>query len=169
MSIQIYDMIIIDITEEQIKRATKLYDFKVLKNSITKGESNIYGALGEIITYDYYSKLFPVVFENTYDYDMIIGGHKIDVKSKKTTVPPKPNYNCSIANYNITQKCDFYHFCRIHENLKVGYLLGFSKKEDFFTLAEFKQKGQSDGANFKFTTDCYNLPISSLKNTLEII
>jgi hypothetical protein len=43
---------IIEISKEQIERAKKLYPFKELKGSITKGKSNIYGALGEIIIYD---------------------------------------------------------------------------------------------------------------------
>lgn len=45
-------MEIIEISEDQIDRAKKLYQFNELKGSITKGKSNIYGALGEIIIYD---------------------------------------------------------------------------------------------------------------------
>jgi len=45
-------MKVIEISEDQINRAKKLYPFKELKGSITKGKSNIYGALGEIIIYD---------------------------------------------------------------------------------------------------------------------
>jgi hypothetical protein len=49
-------MIIVPITNEQRARANELYDFKVLNNSITSGKSNIYGAIGEIVVYDFYKK-----------------------------------------------------------------------------------------------------------------
>ena len=41
-------MIKIEITDEQISQAQKLYNFKALTNSITQGESQIYGALGGV-------------------------------------------------------------------------------------------------------------------------
>ena len=37
------------VTDDQLKRAKKLFDFKELNNSITKGEGNLAGAVGEII------------------------------------------------------------------------------------------------------------------------
>ena len=63
----------IKIQKEQIERAEKLYTFKELRGSITKGESNIYGALGEIVIYDINKKNgLNVDFNSTYDYDLII-------------------------------------------------------------------------------------------------
>ena len=38
------------ITPEQIEEAKDLYNFKCLKNSITNGESQVHGALGELIS-----------------------------------------------------------------------------------------------------------------------
>jgi hypothetical protein len=49
-------MIEIEITEEQRKRAKELYEFNVLKGSVTKGKGNEVGALGEVIVLDYFSK-----------------------------------------------------------------------------------------------------------------
>jgi predicted DNA-binding protein len=123
-------MKIIEITEKQIEEAKKLYEFDELNNSITKGKSNIFGALGEIIVRDYFiENKFKVNFTSTYDYDMIINNYKVDVKTKKTTVKPKVNYNCSISNSNIKQKTDYYFFVRITEDLKTGYLLGYILKK----------------------------------------
>lgn len=156
-------MKIIKITKEQIERAKKLYPFKNLKGSITKGKSNIYGALGEIIVFDEYSKDgFNIDFNSTYDYDLIINNYKIDVKTKRTTVLPKNNYLCSISSFNTKQKCDIYFFLRINENLKECYLLGYKSKIDFFKEATFNKKGSLDVNGWVFKDDCYNLKINML-------
>jgi len=156
-------MKIIKITKNQIDRAKKLYPFKDLKGSITKGKSNIYGALGEIIIYDINKKNgLNVDFNSTYDYDLIIENYKVDVKTKRTTVIPKPNYLCSISSFNIKQKCDFYFFLRINENLKDCYLLGYKNKIDFFNIATFNKKDSLDVNGWSFKDDCYNLKIKML-------
>jgi len=153
----------IKISKEQIGRAKKLYTFNELKGSITKGKSNIYGALGEIIIYDLNKKKgLNVDFNSTYDYDLIIENYKVDVKTKRTTVIPKSNYLCSISSFNTRQKCDFYFFLRINENLKDCYLLGYKKKIDFFNEATFNKKGSLDVNGWTFKDDCYNLKIENL-------
>jgi len=153
----------VQILKEQIERAKRLYSFTQLRGSITKGQSNIYGALGEIIIYDIYkNKGFDVNFNSTYDYDLIIEGYKIDVKTKRTTVNPMPNYFCSIPAFNIKQKCDYYFFLRINENLKYCYLLGYKEKTDFFNKAIFNKKGSLDTNGWYFKGDCYNLRIDML-------
>lgn len=153
----------IKISKEQIERAKKLYPFKELKGSITKGKNNIYGALGEVIIYDLYKKNgLNVDFNSTYDYDLIIENYKVDVKTKRTTVIPKSNYLCSISAFNTRQKCDFYFFLRINENLKDCYLLGYKKKIDFFNEATFNKKGSIDVNGWPFKDDCYNLKIEML-------
>lgn len=156
-------MKIVKITNEQIERAKKLYPFDNLKGSITEGKSNLYGALGEIIVNDYFTqKGLTVDFSSTYDYDMKIEGYKVDVKTKRTTVIPKPNYLCSISSWNTKQKCDFYFFLRIDKDLKEGYLLGYKRKEVFFTESTFNEKGSEDTNGWKFKSDCYNLSIGKL-------
>ena len=156
-------MIKLQISKQQIERASKLYLFKQLKGSITKGKSNIYGALGEIIIYDKYKKDgFNVDDNSTYDYDLIIDNYKIDVKTKRTTVTPKSDYLCSISSFNTKQKCDIYFFVRINENMKECYLLGYKRKIDFFNEATFNKKGSLDVNRWVFKDDCYNLKIGML-------
>jgi hypothetical protein len=156
-------MIKLEVSKEQYARAENLYEFKALNNSITKGKSNIFGAIGEIMVNDYFiNKGADVNFTSTYDYDMIIDGYRIDVKSKKTTVVPKQHYLCSISNFNTNQNCDFYFFTRINENLKYCYLLGYKKKSDFFNESVFNKKGSLDVNGWSFKSDCYNLKISKL-------
>ena len=153
-------MIQINVTPDQVQRAKKLYPFESLKGSITNGKGNIYGEIGEILIYDYF-KHRDTIFKSTYDYDLIIDGYKIDVKTKHTTVPPQSNYNCSISAYNTHQDCDYYFFCRVMKDLSIGYLLGYISKQDFYQKATFNKKGEMDG-NFAFKDDCYNLAIKQL-------
>jgi len=162
-------MIRVEITPEQLTRASELYDFGALKDSITKGKSNIYGALGEVIVHDYLESTGRrVKFDNTADYDLIVNGRKVDVKSKRTTVPPLPSFNCSISAHNTAQKCQIYIFARVNESRKEGWICGWIPKDEFFKRAKFFRKGQTDPKfpSWKFAASCYNLEISKL-TTLE--
>jgi hypothetical protein len=156
---------VLSITEDQIGRAKELYPFqnRALNGSITKGNSNIYGAIGEIVVFDFFTKKgLNVVFESTYDYDMTIENKHIDVKTKRTTVVPKPNYLCSVSAFNTRQKCDYYFFVRVNVNMKECYLLGFKAKDEFFDQATFNKKGSKDVNDWIFKDDCYNLEILKL-------
>lgn len=161
---KISNVVEIQIEEIQVERAKKLYSFGSLNGSITKGLSNLYGAVGEIMVFDYLKNKHEIIFDSTYDYDMIVSGRKVDVKTKKTTVTPQLNYLCGIPAFNITQKCDYYFFCRVKEDFKTGFLLGYISKLDFFKMAVFKKKGELDINGFAFKGDCYNLEVSQLNN-----
>ena len=154
-------MIEVEITREQIKRAKSLYDFKVLANSIMKGKSNKYGAIGEILAYDYFCKDKEVVFESTHDYDMIVDGWRIDIKTKRTRVRPEPHFNCSIPTTSVHQRCDYLFFVRVMEDMSKAWLLGQISRHDFYKKATFNAKGEQDG-NWTFKADCYNLQIKDL-------
>jgi len=163
-------MITIEVSPQQVQRAEKLYSFKALKGSITKGGSNIYGALGEIIIHDIYEENgLSVDFNSTYDYDLIIDGYKVDVKSKKYTSKfiPKSNWNLNISNYNTTQKCDFYFFLGVSDDMKSACLYGYINPKDFYSEAIFNKKGDIDpngDGKWRFKDDCYNLKISKLED-----
>ena len=83
-------MKLINITDKDIKEAKLLANsMGKLRNSITKGQGNVHGFLGEIIT----SKFLKSKLSNTYDYDIIHNNLKIDVKTKRVTTPPKIGMN----------------------------------------------------------------------------
>ena len=170
-------VISIKVTEEQLKRASELYSFGALKNSITKGKSNIYGAIGEVIVHDYLSRNgITVKWAQTADHDLKYlveesngagANHfwmKADVKTKRTTVPPLPSFSCSIPAHNTTQMCDEYIFVRVHEDKTHGWILGRMYKTDYFKKAKFFRVGQKDPKfpAFKFKGSCYNLDIGKL-------
>lgn len=145
---------------EQAKMESK--ELGVLRNSITEGEGNLAGYLGEVIL----SHITEAEIQRTYQYDIVYDGWKIDVKTKRCTSVPQPEYFCSVAAYNTTQECDYYTFVRVLEGFKVAWLLGTIAKADFFKRAMFGKKGQIDPTStlgWTFKADCYNLPIAELK------
>tara|TARA_R110000772_G_scaffold67004_1_gene148930 strand:- start:1012 stop:1512 length:501 start_codon:yes stop_codon:yes gene_type:complete len=161
-------MKLIKINTNQISRAKELYTFKELNNSITKGKGNLFGALGEIIVNDYFtSKGIEVDFNSTFDYDLIINNKKVDVKTKKYTSKFKPNnkWNLNISDFNTKQKCDYYFFVGVSDNLINGYIYGYIKPIDFYSKAVFNKKNEVDpngNGIWCFRSDCYNLEIYKL-------
>ncbi len=166
-------MIKITITKEQFEVAQNLYDFEKLNRSITNGGGNIYGAIGEVVVWDCYKDICEYVGD--YNYDLIIGGQKVEVKSKKTSVEPEQHYLCSIAdvkrkkNRKDQQECDWYCFVRVDKNLKYAWILGWMRKDEFFDKSEkanlYFEKGATDPTSdndFTFKENCWNLPISEL-------
>lgn len=154
-------MIEAKITEFHIKDARALAkELGQLKNSITSGEGNLAGFIGEVIVAD----ITGASHRNTYDYDLILpSGKSVDVKTKRTNYPPKDNYDCSVAAFNTKQKCDYYAFVRVKNDLSVAWVLGFYEKSLYFKDAKFYKKGDYDPDNkFTFKADCYNIKISNL-------
>lgn len=142
-----------------------------LNNSITKGDGNIAGFLGEFIA----AQNIGAEVNNTYEYDLLVGERIIDVKTKRCTSKPRDFYECSIAAYNTKQKCDVYVFTRLlwHKATpKVwerGWLLGWIPKEEYFRKATHLLKGHVDKSNgFTVKADCFNLKISCL-NDMETL
>ena len=156
-------MITIPITQEDIDKAENLYSFKCLNSSITEGKSNIYGAIGEVVVERYLKSINrDVDFTSTFDYDMIVSGKKIDVKSKRTTVTPKDHYLCSVSNFNTTQRCDYYVFTSIKESKDVAYILGYMSKNEFYERSMFFKEGDIDVNGFAFRSDNYSIQIKYL-------
>ena len=157
-------MIEVTITDDMKKRAwAKSREMGEINNSITRGDGNIAGFLGEEVA----NLLIKGDINNTYDYDIIKDKMRYDVKTKRCTSEPKPYYDCSVAAFNTKQKCDHYVSVRI-ENVKGkwgrAWVLGSYEKEKYFKDARFLKKGKIDGNNgFKVKADCYNLPIRDLK------
>ena len=158
-------MIEVEITEDMKKRAwRKARAMGELNNSITEGDGNIAGFLGEEVA----NVVIDGTISNTYDYDVVSkSGIKYDVKTKRCTSPPKPYYDCSVANFNTEQKCDRYVFVRIeNKNKRWGraWVLGWLEHDEYFKRARKLTKGQVDPSNgFVVRADCHNVAISELK------
>lgn len=147
--------------EKAQKRST---DLGVLRTSIEEGQANLQGMLGEAIVSQYFNVGYD---QNTFDYDFIIKGLRIDVKTKQTKGGISANFETSI--YNTQQNCDGYIFCRIEKDHSYGYIVGFITKKEYFEKASFIGAGTVDGSNgFTHKRNCYNLPITQLHNISEI-
>jgi hypothetical protein len=137
-----------------------------LRNSIVKGEGNLVGFVGEQVAH----RVLGGQWNNSYDYDIILeDGTTVDVKTKRTSVKPLPEYDCSVAAYNTKQKCDAYAFVRVLNDYSAGWYLGIISKTDYFDEAEFMLKGTIDSTNgFRIRANCYNVKINKLRDTLGL-
>jgi len=154
-------MIEIDITKDMIEQCkAKAQDIGRLKNSITKGQGNLAGIVGEYVTHQH---LKDSEWQNTYDYDLIENNKNIDVKTKRCSSKPRDNYDCSVAETSLHQGCDEYIFVRILNDLSKAWILGRMGRDAFFKKAKHMKKGQVDKSNnFTVHANCYNLQIKEL-------
>lgn len=151
----------IKFTSEHITKAKELSDeMGKLKNSITKGDGNLAGFIGELLVSEYLGSSLC----NTYDYDLIHKGIKIDVKTTRTTVTPLSSYECSIPAYNTKQGCDVYCFVRINMESKDAWILGYKNKQEYFDMATYRKKGQRREDGWLVKATCYTNLIKDLDN-----
>ena len=158
-----------DIKQDTFDKSLKdSQDMGKLRGSITEGEGNIAGFIGE---YSVHEKLLLSEIKRTKDYDLIYKNFLIDVKTKRTTVDYcKPTYEASISDYNPNQLCDIYIFTRVNMEKRFGWIVGYIPKKEYFSKARFLKKGQIDGSNmFVVKGDCWNLYYRDLYDIEDLI
>ena len=155
-------MIEVEITPELIERAKKkTATVGVLQGSITGSASHVVGAIGELIVAD----LTGATEASTHDYDLLLDGRRIDVKTKRCRTRPFPHYDCSVAAHGSKQDCDSYVFVRVKIDGTKAWVLGQVDKRTFYEKATHHRRGDIDPDNgFVFKADCYNLPIKELED-----
>lgn len=161
-------MIELNITEQQIERAKEYYDFYNIKNSFTKGKSQLWGALGEILIIDYYNIPECNVHQKK-DYDVLYDNRKVDVKTKVCTSKPSDNFFCSVSLTSFHQQCDDYLFVRILKDKSKAWICGWIDRESFYTKGQFFLKDKLDPTSnqgFRFKEDCMNVPIYELNTVI---
>ena len=101
-----------EIVERALKRAEEL---GVLKNSVTNGKGNVTGFIGEECFEKWmHENGVNVQLVDTYEYDFVAPNNlKIEVKTKKRGVDPRPNFANSVMCFNDRQKTDVYVFLQI--------------------------------------------------------
>lgn len=152
----------INITESQRERAKKRFNFGELKNSIRKGEGNQIGAIGEILVMDYYlEKGRNVIDGQNFDFDFMIDGHLIEVKTQETRFKPNDSWTCHVPDYNAKQKCDFYCFVFVNSSMTTGWIAGMIRHNDFHKIKKLKKKGEI-GFKHPFKCDTWTILISDL-------
>ena len=155
-------LIEVKITPELIERAKKkTATVGVLQGSITGSASHVVGAIGELVVAD----LTGATEANTRDYDLVLDGKRIDVKTKRCNTKPKHYYDCTIPAHGTKQDCDSYIFVRIKIDGTKAWILGEVDKCVFYEKATHHRRGDIDPDNgFVFKADCYNLPIQELND-----
>ena len=143
-------------------------DLGGIKNSITKGDGNYAGRLGELAL----AKHLGVGVMDHKDYDLIYNGKRVEVKTKRRATKPKSNYTVNVAYTSIHQKPDKYAFLSLeysdrdsggnYSDLQHIWLCGYKSAEQFFEEAEFWPKGTPDPPFFKTHQDMYVLTIGEL-------
>lgn len=158
-------MIELKITPEMVSSArAEAQELGSLRNSITSGEGNVAGFIGELLVADFYG---ATRVSGNRNYDMTVGDLRVDVKTKRRTVEPAPHYFATVAAYNTKQECDYYVFTSVLTTLDFGWICGWLSKDEFFEKAQFFRKDDPDPSGqfgWTFTADCYNVPLSELKD-----
>lgn len=85
---------------------------------------------------------------DTFDYDFILDGLKVDVKCQ-ALLPPSLNhvpldYDARLQNY-YNQRCDLYVFERLNIETMKGYIVGWMKKDEFYKKATLNRAGTNVG------------------------
>ncbi len=152
-------MLEIDLSENDILEAQKRSEsVGVMSGSRTNGKGNLIGFLGELVV----ARAYEVPISDTFQYDLLINDHRIDVKTKGCTSRPKPDYLCSVMEYQLKNKSDGYIFCRADISKRKVWVLGYISKEDLLRDGFFCEAGKQDG-KFFFTESCWSIPISKLR------
>jgi len=156
---------ILQIAEEYTKQNRVETNNSFLKGSANL-DGNLVGNLGEVL----FEFLYPSAIRvNSVDYDFILNGEKVDVKSKSfdkynSGMIPSLEHEMSVYSYLLNkQKNDVYAFFMIKKDRTKAWLCGTVSKKDFKQRAMLKKVGDIDlKNNFKFEKECYNIKIDKL-------
>ena len=149
-----------------------------IKNSILRGGGNTAGYLGEEAVAKYINAKIISCNDgdDKYNYDIWKNDKRIEVKTKRRTVPPQDFFDVSVAKTSTHQRPDLYIFVsiefenykreggiKVYRGIKNIWILGQAEPEDYFARAKVWQAGDVDPSNgFVTHVDMYNLPISEI-------
>lgn len=131
--IDITDKLIrVEITDEMIRRANEhalidkaVYGFHNSK-SFTDDKSRVLGSLGEEVV----SKYFKTPRTNTKDYDIILNGEAVEIKSRSINVNQIWN-DYDVAALKPSDGCDKYVFVIVHNSFRYAWIVGEMERIKF--------------------------------------
>ena len=131
----------------------------------SEGKRILEGYLGEIVVMDYYG----VGDIDDYEYDIIINGINVDVKTISCKYKPTPNFLAVVNSCEMEgdhrQEADSYIFVRMREDCEVAWIVGYMMCEKFFDLSTFVKKGETfDGMKFEKA----NLNVLPIENLYQV-
>lgn len=151
------------IDDLMMNRAKEWAEYFVNNHSIRiDGYNIVVGSLGEIIFNDTYTEA-KRISNIDFQADFIWNGKRIDVKTKDTTIDPKPYYEVTIPSYQLYNRVDYYFFYYFNRVSKTIWSIGWLPKKRFFEVARFMKKGDIEPFNnWTISEDCYIAKISDL-------
>ena len=170
-------MISIDITDAHRRRAEEVLGTLPVYPGSHRGEAaNQVGVLGEVISREQLElreiSLAPI-FRTTHDFELRTG-RRVEVKTKDRTVPPRPNYECSVPQYNHEhQDVDYYVFVSLErprqrndealDRFLRAHILGVANRRMLAERGVDRETGETDSRNgTTFWTACRNIYIRDL-------
>lgn len=166
-----YGYIIVPVTKEMNAEAeSRAFSLGPVTGSIRNGMGNRVGYIGQIAVRDAIGGMKEL---DTRDFDLVYEGTTpVEVKTKDRTVPPKPHYECSVAEMNHSQNASFYVFVsvtrlsaynRVASDYNTAFILGYMQTSEYLQTATHMKIGDRDPSNnFTVRANCYNLPIRAL-------
>ena len=156
-------MITITPSLDQVNRAAKLYEFKILNKSLTEGDGNAAGAIAEICFLDYFSSIGKdIIHAKHYDYDFIMNKKKIEIKATRVNNPPRLLHRFKLPCDQYNQQCDFYCCIYVMNDFSKVFINGYISKKDFFDNAILHLEGDKEH-NFTFRCDTKTVTLAELK------
>lgn len=157
-------MIELAITPEVYQEACKMaHDMGELSGSITKGEGNVAGFVGELLV----CQLTGAVPTNTFQHDLTLGSLLLEVKTKQRSKRPVDTYDVDLSARNVKQRADYYVFVSVNYALDYGYVLGCMPKYEYLMAAKFRERGEDD-RGFAVKASCFTVPIKQLMPIEEL-
>lgn len=158
-------MIHLPAIQDEWELAQKLArEMGTLNNSITGGAGNVAGFLGELAAARYLNYL-GCQRQNTYQHDLVVGGFLLDVKTKRRTVRPEPDYLSAITQLSAGQQCQGYIFTSVEFTREVPKwitLCGWMPKKKYLERAKPVARGEIQENGWKCSEDCLVLPYGEL-------
>ena len=140
-----------------------------LKGSTLKGAGNYCGLLGEMACRQYLSHRHKCDKIESYSFDLMVDGLLAEVKTKQTTVAPRPEYIGNIHIESLHQKPDIYIFCRYNRDRDIIYLISWIERDDFLSRADQYKAGEIDPVtNFLLKKNSYCMAYGKM-NKIETI
>lgn len=137
-----------------------------LQTSYMKGDGNIAGFVGEFVIMEFAREFYPyeVRLDDTYDYDLMWGRWRVDVKTKRSQMEPLPHYEASIPATNVSHACDMYVFVRVLNDMSQAFICGWETRDRCFSQENFKPKGAYDESNqWTNRADAYSIKYGDLR------
>lgn len=175
----------LEITAEHYKEAVeRARAIPPLHNSHRGAEAVMVGCLGEVMFEDYLRQnaiaYLPQLRETTHDYKVGGNAFVFEVKTKDRTVPPRPDYECSVPLYNYDhQVVDGYAFFSLQrekndqrgvERFHSCWFVGVVSRKLLELKSVNREIGEIDARNgTKFWTACKNIYIRDLASPAVMV